>query len=86
MEIQATENVIKSLKLLVIAGKKISADKKVDLNDLPAAMELLVQLPFIYDSLSKLSLVKEEMKSLSKEEIIALIEAVDSAVKIIEQA
>lgn len=80
------EKIVESVKHLAVAAKKISADKKVDLADLPAAMELLVKLPSIVESLSAFKEVIAQGKDLDVAEVVELIKKIDAAVKEVEKA
>jgi hypothetical protein len=84
--IDKIEKVVESLKHVALAAKKISADKKVDLADLPAAMELLVKLPLIIDSFTAWKEVIEQGKDIDVSEVIVLIQKVNGMVKEIEKA
>ena len=80
------EKAAEALAHIVIAGKKISADKKVDLQDLPAAMELITKLPAIVEAFTALDEVVAEGKDLDIAEVVALIKKVDELVKAVEKA
>jgi len=80
------EEIKESLKKLVIAGKKISADKKVDLNDLVHVMALLPELPAIFASIKEVGEAFEELKDTDVSEAIALIQSFHEAIKQIEKA
>ena len=80
------ENAAKALSKVVIAGKKISADKKVNLEDLPAAMALIVELPSIVSAFSDFGTIIEEGKDIDVAEVVALIQKVHELVKSVEAA
>lgn len=80
------EQLVDSLALVAVAAKKISADKKVDLQDIPAAMELLVKIPEIVSNFSELAEAFDEAKDLDVAEVVSLIKLVDAKVKLIEKA
>jgi hypothetical protein len=80
------EEIKESLKKLVIAVKKISADKKVDLNDLVHVMALLPELPAIIASIKEVGEAFEELKDVDVAEAIALIQSVHQALKEIENS
>lgn len=80
------EKAAEALSKLVIAGKKISEDKKVNLEDLPAAMALVVELPSIVSAFSDLKGLVEEGKDIDVAEVVSLIKKVDELVKAVEQA
>jgi hypothetical protein len=73
-------------KKLVIAGKKITADKKVDFTDIPHVMALIPEFPAIFEAIKGLSEAFNEVKDLDVSEVIALINKFDEAVKEIEAA
>lgn len=84
--IDKIEKVVESFKHIAVAAKKISADKKVDLADLPAAMELLVKLPSIAESLTAWKEVLDQGKDIDVAEVVLLIQKIDAAVKDVEKA
>lgn len=73
-------------KKLVIVGKKISADKKVDLMDLPHVMALLPEFPSLFEAFKGLSEAFNEVKDLDVSEVVALINKFDAAIKEIENS
>jgi hypothetical protein len=84
--IDKIEKIVESVKHVAVAAKKISSDKKVDLADLPAAMELLVKLPGIVESFSAFKEVLDQGKDLDVAEVVLLIQKIDAAVKEVEKA
>ena len=84
--IDKIEKVVESVKHVAIAAKKISADKKLDLADLPAAMELLVKLPAIVESLSAWKDILAQGGDIDVAEVVVLIQKIDAAVKEVEKA
>ena len=80
------EKAAEALAHIVIAGKKISADKKVNLEDLPAAMELITKLPSIVEAFSAYEEIIAQGKDVEVTEIVQLIVKVDELVKKVEQA
>jgi hypothetical protein len=80
------EKLVDALAHVAVAAKKISADKKLDLQDLPAAMDLLVRIPEIASAFSELSAAFDEAKDLDVAEVVSLIKKVDEKVKLIEKA
>lgn len=80
------EALAESLKEIAIVAKKIAADKKVSLEDLPAVMALLPKIGEIVESFSDLGKVIDEGKDLDVAEVIALIQLVHAKVKEIEKA
>lgn len=84
--IEKLEKVVESVKHIAIAAKKISADKKVSLEDLPAAMDLLVKLPAIAESLTAWKDILAQGQDIDVAEVVVLIQKIDAAVKEIEAA
>ena len=80
------EKAVEALASLVVAGKKIAEDKKVNLEDLPAAMELIVKLPAIVEAFSNFKGIIEEGSDIDVAEVVALIKLIDEKVKAIEAA
>ena len=80
------EKAAEALAHIVIAGKKISADKKVNLEDLPAAMELITKLPSIVEAFSAYEEIIAQGADIEVTEIVQLIVKVDELVKKVEQA
>lgn len=80
------EKLAEVLKHLVIAGKKVSADKKVDMNDLPHVIALVPQLAPLAEVVQKFGDVIAEGKDLDVAEIVTLIQLLDKKVKEVEVA
>jgi hypothetical protein len=80
------EKLVDALAHVAVAAKKISNDKKVDLQDIPAAMEVLVKIPEIVSAFSELGQAFDEAKDLDVAEVVSLIKKVDEKVKLIEKA
>lgn len=80
------ENIAESLKKLVIAGKKISADGKVSLEDLPVVIALASDASSIIAAFKDLGDAFEEIKDVDVSEAIALIQAIHNKIKEIEKA
>lgn len=80
------EKAAEALSKIVIAGKKISADKKVNLDDLPAAMALIVELPSIVEAVSAWQEILAQGKDIDVAEVVQLIGKVDELVKVVEAA
>jgi len=74
------EQLVDALAHVAVAAKKISNDKKVDLQDIPAAMEVLVKIPeieqfvaaFISSKVQKIQSEHKETKE-ARDEIIKAI-------------
>lgn len=80
------EKILIHLAAAVVLYKQVAADKKVDLSDLPAAIEFAKKLPEMIEDFKALPEVLEEIKDLDVAEIVALIGKVDALVKQIEKA
>jgi hypothetical protein len=80
------EQIADALKKVVIAGKKISADKKIDMNDLPHALALIPELPAIVAAISEIESAWAEAKDIDVAEAVALIQAIHGKVKEVEKA
>lgn len=83
---EKTEKIITHLASAVILYKKVAEDKKVDLTDLPHAVEFAKKLPAMIEDFKALPEVLDEVKDLDVTEIVALIGKVDALVKQIEKA
>lgn len=83
---QKIEAIVESLTHVAVAAKKISADKKISLEDVPAAMELLVKLPGIVESVKELGEAWKEAADIDVAEVVQLIQLLDKKVKEVEQA
>ena len=73
-------------KKLVIVGKKIAEDKKVDLADLPHVLAIIPEVPSLIEAVKGLSEAFNEVKDLDVAEVVALIGRFDAAIKEIEKA
>jgi len=80
------EKALDALAHIIIAGKKISADKKVNLEDLPAAMELITKLPSIVEAFSAYQEILAQGKDIEVTEVVKLIVKLDELVKKVEAA
>jgi len=80
------EKIVTAVGQVAIAAKKITADKKVDLNDLPAAMELLTKVPGIIEAFKGVSDAWKEVQDVDVQEVIHLITLIDAKIKEIEAA
>jgi hypothetical protein len=78
--------IVEAIGHVVIAGKKISADKKIDLEDLPAAMDLLMKAPAIVAAFKDIGEAFNEVKDTDVAEVVALIKLIDEKIKLIEKA
>jgi hypothetical protein len=80
------EAILSDVKELVIAGKKVKADGKVSLEDLPAVIALIPKLPKFIDDFKAFGDAFKEGKDIDVAEIIVLIQKIDAMVKEIEAA
>lgn len=80
------EQAANAIAKLVVAGKKISADKKVNLEDLPVAMGLIVEIPSLVSAFKDFGAILDEGKDLDIAEVVGLIQKVHAIVKEIEKA
>lgn len=71
---------------LVKVGKKVSSDKKVNLEDLPVIIALLPKLPGIIGNFKDIGEAIEQGKDIDVAEVLALIQFVHKKVKEIEAA
>lgn len=67
-------------------GKKVAADKKVNLEDLPEAISFLVKIPSIIEAFKDLGEAFEEGKDFDVAEVVSLIQKVHAKVKEVEAA
>lgn len=80
------EKILENAKVLVVAAKKIKADNKVDVMDLPVVMGLLPQLPAMLEAFKSFGEAVEEGKDIDVAEVVALIQKVHAMVKEVEAA
>lgn len=71
--IKESLELLDGLKILAIDVKKVFADGKVSIADLPVAMELLGQLGTLTAAIQGVDQILVEAKDLSAEEINALV-------------
>lgn len=82
--IKESLEVMEGLKALGIAAKKISADGKVNLADLPEILALLQKVQLIVESVKGVDQIPAEIKDLSEEEskeLLAKLFEVMAAIK-----
>ena len=72
---------IAGLKELALAGKGLMADGKLNLNDVPAFLELLDKQSILVAAFSGLSEIPDEAKNLSNEEAMQIVAALVNAAK-----
>lgn len=80
------EAILEDVKGLLIVGKKVKADGKVDLSDLPEIISVLPKLPKLVADFSAISEAFNEGKDLDVAEVVALIQKVNAMVKEVEKA
>jgi hypothetical protein len=80
------EAIADSLKEVAILIKKISADKKVDIQDIAHLVAFLPKIDDIILSMKDLGKAVEEGKDIDVAEIVALIQKIHSKLKEVEQA
>jgi hypothetical protein len=82
--VKETTEVLAALELILVSGKKILADGKVSILDLPVAMDLLGKLSQVTVAIEGAEQIPAEIKDLSVEEtqeLVAKVFAVLAAVK-----
>ncbi len=77
---------VAGLKELIILGKHVLKDGKVDFGDLTLVGELLTQQRLLLDAFTGLSALEAEVKDLGLDEIKQVIQALMDAVKEVEAA
>jgi len=80
------EAIAESLKEVAILIKKISADKKVDIQDVAHLVAFLPKIEGIISSIKELGQAVEEGKDIDVAEIVVLIQKMHSKIKEIEAA
>lgn len=80
------EKIGNCLAKLVVVGKKISSDGKVDATDLAHVLPLLVEVPAFVDAFSHLGKAIDEGKDIDVNEIVSLVQFVHAKVKEVEAA
>lgn len=83
---ESIEAIKESLKKAVIAGKKISADGKIGLDDVAHVIALASEFPAMLESFKKFGEAFEEVKDVDVAEAVALIQSFHKAIKEIEAA
>lgn len=80
------EAILDDVKVLVIAGKQIKADGKVDLADLPHVIALLPKLGKFIEDFKAVGEAFEEGKDIDVAEAVALIQKIHAKIKEVEAA
>lgn len=78
------EKIVDSAGEIAKFAKKIAADKKVNLEDLPEAVSFLVKVPSIIDSFKEIGEALEEGKDIDVAEVVSLIQKVHAKIKEVE--
>jgi len=76
MDIKNTLEILSAVEVLAIAGAKIAKDKKVGMDDLPAAIELAKKFDLVLEAIKDIDQIDEEVKDLDESELIALVSKV----------
>lgn len=84
--VQQTKEALKAIEVLGVAAKKISADGKVNLADLPHLIELGQQAHLVVAGVDGLEEIPAEIKDLSHEEAIELVTALYATLAAIKGA
>lgn len=80
------EKIVDAAAEIAKVAKKVAADKKVNLDDLPVVVAFLPKIPGIIEDFKKLGEAFEEGKDFDVAEVVALIQKVHAKVKEIEAA
>jgi hypothetical protein len=73
MDIHNTIEILNAVEVLAIAGAKIAKDKKVGMEDLPAAIELAKKFDVVLEAIKDIDQIDEEVKDLDEAELIAIV-------------
>jgi len=84
MGIKETQELLNAVEVLAVAGAKIAKDKKISVDDLPAAVELLKQLDVVLAGIKDLDKLDEEVRDLDQAELIAIVSKVMMIAKAIK--
>lgn len=82
--IKETMELLEALKELASVMKKIVEDGKVSLKDLPLLLELVKKLPMLKAGVDGVDQVPKEIKSLTQEEVQALLAKVYEIVGVLK--
>jgi hypothetical protein len=83
---QKIEAILGHIKELVIIGKKVKADGKVSMEDLPHVIGILPKLPKMVEDFKHFGAAIEEGKDIDVAEVVAVIQKLHAMVKEIEAA
>jgi len=84
--IESVLNLIDGVKLIAEFGKKVSADKKVGLEDLPALLDLVQKSDMLVKAVQGFGEVEKELKDLSLEESQMILSKLFEAAKSVQMA
>lgn len=76
MDIHNTMEVLNAVEVLAAFGAKVAKDKKVNLEDLPAVVELAKKFDAILEAVKDIDQLDEEVKDLDQAELIAIVSKV----------
>lgn len=80
------ESILDSVKEIVIVGKKVKSDGKVDASDLVHFLPLIQKLPQIVENFKDVGEAFKEGKDIDVAEVVSLIQKIHEKVKEIENA
>ena len=80
------EAILDDVKDLVIVAKKIKADGKVDLADLPHVIAIIPKLGQFIEDFKAIGEAVEEGKDIDVTEIVSLIQKITAMIKEVEKA
>lgn len=78
--------ILDTIKVLGVTGKKVLADGKVNIADLPHAIALLSQVSVMVDSVKGAKGALKQAKDLKEDEVVAIIQKIYDVVEAIESA
>lgn len=85
-DIKETLELLDSLGMLAVAGKKIAADGKISVDDLTTLISLSAKLDDLVKGFSGLKEVVEEVKDLDESEVVQIIGKIYQITKDINEA
>ena len=80
------EKLLGSVKELMVVGKKVKEDGKVDAADIAHVIALLPKIPSFFEDFKAVGEAFEEGKDIDVAEAVALIQKIHSLVKEVEKA
>ena len=84
--VKAIKDVIGALKPVAVFVKKVAADGKVNLEDLPAVVELAKELDTILAAAKEVNEIPAEIKDIDEQEALEIIGAVFALIKAVKAA